>query len=246
MSRKDIVKRTAAIALVTLLAMSAGLEAQDRQRGRGGFRGGFGRFGNDTVASLLGRTEVQEELKLSDEQKTKAEEITTKSREALRAAAEGFNFREASEAERAELREKVEKVSKESDEQALALLKEDQQKRIREIVLQQKGIDALNDPEVVKALAIDEEQQAILKGIFATRDEKARELFEAAREAGGDGFREAMRKRQTLTEEAEKDAMAALKDDQKAKFAELKGKPFELRRGRPGDGDRRRRSDDNN
>lgn len=245
MSHQRFAARVAGLSLIVVLAASAVSEAQDRQRrgGRGGFFGG--RFGGDNVSSLAGREEVQEELKLSDEQKTKIREVLETARSDRRAAAEGFNFREASEEERAAMREKMEQASKKADEQVLAILKEDQQKRVKEIALQQQGIDALRDPEVIKALGIDEEQKAILTGILEKRDEKAQALFASAREGGQEGFREAFQKRRELTEEAEKDAMAVLKDDQKAKFTEMKGKPLELRRGGFGERGRRGRNNDN-
>src|SRR5437868_3356951 len=67
-------------ALMVTAVLAVPVFAQRPQRGGGGFGGGMG-----GGAMLLGNEDVQKDLKLTDEQKTKIKEFQTKQQEAMRA-----------------------------------------------------------------------------------------------------------------------------------------------------------------
>ena len=89
------------LATCCLVAVSTALAQGFRGPGPGGPRGpGFGGpGGGDPLGSiaLLGIPEVQQELKLSDEQKPKVTELLGKTPEQSRSIFEGFNFPDTNE-----------------------------------------------------------------------------------------------------------------------------------------------------
>lgn len=233
--------------------------------GPGGFMGGGGLVG------LMRNPQVQEELKLSDGQKEDLRELGEKLREEMRDAfPDRESLQDLSEDERrARFQEAMEKVRKEAEKRApevekkiAEILEPSQFKRLKQVDLQRRGIDALVDPAIIKALEISDDQQKQIKDAIAKRDEKRQELGEEMRGIFQGGFRDMSEeerekarekmqqigeKRRAIDAEAQKSAMGALTADQKAKLPELMGEPFEFRRpegppgrGRPGEGRRGR------
>lgn len=238
------------LATVTLAALilTAPAFAQDRG-GRGGRGGGFGRgfggFGGGRgmdKTMLLRSDQVREELKVTEEQGTKVDEILASYREASRGGFEGFPGRDAAEEEIAKWREEREKQTaallKETSKKLDEVLTKEQNWRLNEIVLQQQGIDGLVSERVVAALELSEEQVGKIKASLEDRDTKLRELggFGRRRRGGGDeggdrpNFEEIREKMTALRTDAEKSVMAVLSDKQKEGYAKLKGAEFELDR----------------
>jgi Spy/CpxP family protein refolding chaperone len=116
-------------ALVGVAIVLAAAHPAWAQRGRG-FRRMFG----VSKAQLASLPEVQDELKMTDEQKTRVAEINDEL---------GENNREASA-----------NVDKDLDAK--------QRKRLQEISIQQNGPRALNDPDVVAELGLLDEQKVKL------------------------------------------------------------------------------------
>ena len=112
---KRVVLLAAAVAVVALTAAPA-----LAQRQRGGFGGG---------AMLLGQKSVQEELKLSEDQKKKVTEITAK-------------FQGLGALSQDERRQKVEEITKEVNQFIKDDLKPEQGKRLKQIGLQFSGVAA--------------------------------------------------------------------------------------------------------
>src|SRR5690606_24255899 len=91
--------------LVVLMASTA--PAQERGQGRGGAGGfGLGGFGGGKVG-LVQNEQVQQELKLTDEQKSKVGEIATRVREAGPQRGQG-----GGEANREQMRERMQAMSR--------------------------------------------------------------------------------------------------------------------------------------
>ena len=153
-----------------------------RQRGGGGGFGGGGRGGGAPGAlQLIGREEVRKELKISEEQQGIIRELSQSARPDFRALF-GGNFRDLSREDRekklAELRKTSEKKSKEAEADLYGLiLDEAQSKRLKQIVLQQKGNRALTEPEVAKALGLSAAQVAKIKMTMEASQKKQQELF---------------------------------------------------------------------
>ena len=236
-----------------------------RQRGGGGGFGGFGGGGRGGGApgalQLIGREEVRKELKISEEQQGIIRELSQSARPDFRALF-GGNFRDLSREDRekklAELRKTSEKKSKEAEADLYGLiLDEAQAKRLKQIVLQQKGNRALTEPEVAKALGLSAAQVVKIKMTMESSQKKQQALFAGlggafgGRRRSGDkgdkGAKKTERKRQSREEiqkrfadlrtkgeairaESEKAIAGVLTAAQKTKFEALKGPKFELAR----------------
>lgn len=223
--------------LVVALALgvsATSVFAQNQGGGRGG-RGGFGGFGGGPrdVLSLIGNEAVVKELALSDEVAGKLKTVSDESRAELRKAfGDSPLGRDASDAERAERRKKTEETSKAVREKYLPKVKEiltpAQYERVQQIAWQASGVGAYADPEVVKALALTQEQQDKIAAINKAAGEKTRALFTGG--AGGEGNREKM---QEINKTRETEIAAVLTAEQSAKWTTLKGKEFDTAKLRP-------------
>jgi Spy/CpxP family protein refolding chaperone len=222
--------RTLRLVVVGLLVLAAvPALAQERQGRRGGFGGGFGRGGGIGAAQLVAIEQVQKELELVDDQKQEIAKITEESRQGLGDLGFG-SLRDLPEDQRAEkmreLRTKMEARNKETEEKINKVLLPHQQKRLKEIALQVRGIAALSDEAVAKELALSADQKGQIEKITEDANQARQNLFQ---DAGGD--REGLREKgQAIRTEAEQKALAVLTADQKTKFEDMKGKKFELDR----------------
>jgi hypothetical protein len=81
----------------------------------------------------LTRKEVAEELKLTDEQKTKITDIQRQVTEETRAARQGVNFQQLSAEEREKLTKKTQEIQKAAGEKVVALLTDEQKKKWTEM-----------------------------------------------------------------------------------------------------------------
>ena len=235
-------------------------------QGRGGFGGGFGGGfpgQGGGIAGLLLMEEVQTELKLTDEQKTKLRD----SREELRGGARGRrgagaageqgtegtpNFRDMSREERQKFmedaRKRMEEQSKKAEELAKGILNPEQLTRLNELRIQQQGIRAMGRSEVAAALKLTDAQKEAIDDILeAARPQRGQGG------AGGGGFgggRPSVEDREKARAAAEErnnktqaDIDAVLTETHKADWAKLQGAKFTFperpafgagRRGGPG------------
>ena len=272
---------TSICVLCGLLVVLAGslAEAQPPGRGPGGGPGmmgqgmmGQGMMGQGMMgrgmdaARLLMIEQVQKEINLTEEQKSKLEALREEMRGQARGGEDRGRMREEmqnlGEEERRErmqqmmqqFREQAEKRTKEMMEKLGQVLSAEQMLRLKQIQLQQEGVMVLRRPEVVEELGLDDSQKERLQKIAEEVGTQMRERMESFRGRGGDREegdrdREGMRERmQQMREEMEKvrkeveqKAMGVLTADQKKKLGEMMGKPFELDRsamGRPEGGPR--------
>jgi Spy/CpxP family protein refolding chaperone len=202
--------RTGRLVVVLALSMMVGGTAMAQR--------GFGR-GMGGGAQLLRRPEVQAELKLTDDQKTKVTEMLQKLRESQQARFQ--DLRDASPEERQKV---MADMQAEQMKQVNAILNTDQQKRFKEISLQQQGYSALAQPAVADELKLTDDQKSKLKDILQKQQESMREIFQSA---GGDRAA-AQEKMQTLRKETDDKIAALLTDDQKNNWKAMLGGPFKL------------------
>lgn len=225
-----------------MLASTAMAQGQGRGRGRGGFGGGGFNAGS---SQLLRNEKVQEELKLTSEQKEKLAALREEGGGRGRGGFGGFDPNQ-SEEEREKAMAEFRKRMEESNKKAEAVLEPAQLKRLKELSLQARGNGALNDEEVAKALKLSEDQVASVKTISEAMGTKMREMFQSG---GAGGNREEMQKQMAeLRKDADAEYLAVLTDEQKAKFAEMKGADAKIDFNAGGFGGRggRRRGGNNN
>jgi Spy/CpxP family protein refolding chaperone len=205
--------------LVALMAAAA--PAQERGQGRGGaggFRvGGFGGGAGGKIG-LIQTDQVQQELKLTDEQKAKVGEVATRVREAGPQRGQG-----GGQVDREQLRERMQAMSRvvaEEEKKLDEILNDEQKTRLEQISLQVTGVRALARDEVASKLGLSDEQK-----------EKVQAALRAQRGQGGGGQGQpnaaALRERR---QQLEQQVLAVLNDEQKQKWDELKGEAFELQR----------------
>src|SRR3954468_10235484 len=100
---------------------------------------GFFGFMRGNPLMLLNQESVQKELKLTDEQKTKVDELRQKP---------GEKMREIFQGDEGERPKKMQELNQENRKALTGILNPEQGKRLLEIVYQQRGAMAFVDPEV--------------------------------------------------------------------------------------------------
>ena len=232
---RNLLSKPLAVMLVLMLAVAAGAQERERGerggRGRGGGFGGPGRGGVERGRLELVRVEpVQEELGLVEEQLTKINDLRRELRPERGERGERPNFQDMTEEERREFmaerrREAAERSAKEKEKLGEVLMPH-QSKRLEEIFLQVRGAGALLDPEVAKEVGLSEEDQDKLRETIQEAREGMQEEMRGLFQSGDrDQIREKMTEMQKQIEEK---ALAALSEEQKQKFTELKGEKFDL------------------
>ena len=214
--------RRMAFAFVIVGLCASTLCAQDqgqRRRGQGGQRPGMGQGMGGGGAMLLANEDVKKDLKLSEEQVKKLEEVSKKMRDAM------GGMRDLSPEERREKMREMQGKMQEMNKEAMGILSADQQKRFKQIQRQAGGITAaLNDEEVKKELNLTEEQQEKIKGINEDMRSQQRELFQGGGQ-GGDR-QEMQKKMEELRKNTQSKIEGVLTSEQKTKWKEMLGEPF--------------------
>ncbi len=226
---RNVCAKVLTIGLVVLAASPAFAQQQGRQ-GRGG-RGGFGGGMQVTAAQLLGMEKVQEELKLTDDQKAQFTKITDKYKADIAQARTDQNREKGAELRKAE--------GEEMDKAVPTVLKPEQVTRLKQLEVQRAGLAAFNKEDVQTALKLTDDQK---KSIKDSTEELTKDVQEMFQSAGGDRTKmaENMAKVQTMQKEALEKTVNSLNADQKKEWKELNGEKFEFPAfgGRPGGGRR--------
>lgn len=180
--------------------------------------GGMG-FGGPGGLGLLQREDVQEELELLDDQKTQIRELQEKSRERMGEVFRGFRGGDSGGDRRDELRDTFRKFNEETQAELEKILLPHQAKRLKQLEVQMRmrgGVMGALGGDVAEQIGLTEDQTEKLR-------DKARELEQE------------MRKKLTeLRKQMQDQLLAELGPDQREKFNELVGEPFEFRDEAPG------------
>jgi hypothetical protein len=203
------------LALALLVGLAAPALAQRQRQG-----GGFGRGGGN----LLTNKSVQDELKITKEQKDKIDEASKKIAEKMR-----DEFAKLRDLQGDERREKMQALFKQTNEEMTkaADLTSEQQKRYGQIQLQQRGTRAFTDADVQKKLSLTDAQKDTIKTALKERDDKIKEeTKDLDRRNDAQKIREI---RQKLGKEAEGKIAATLTSDQKKTWADMVGEKFEIK-----------------
>jgi len=202
------------LSLVALVAGPAAAQGQGRGFGRGG----------GSLAGLLGNASVQKELKLDDDQTTKAKATADKLNGEAREKFTGLQ-----DLPQEERREKMMAINHEINEATLKAvgeyLKPEQITRLKQISYQRRGAQAFTDPEVAKKLNITDAQKTEIQTIVTESMAAMRTIFQENQDD-----QEARTKKMTeLNKETLAKASAKLNDEQQKTWKELLGAPFEYK-----------------
>jgi hypothetical protein len=201
------------------------------QRGMRGMRG----FGGGSPAMLLNRTDVQKDLKLTDDQKTKLAAARQDMQDKMRAAFQnggggGQPDQAAMQARMAEMQ----KMQADFATTVKGILTPEQADRLLGIFVQLNGTNAITNAEVQSKLGLTSDQTAKIKALQDGQMKATQELGQKMRnqEIDMQAFQDTMKKNNdTMKSELEK----VLTDDQKSKLKALEGAKFEAEQ-QPGRG----------
>lgn len=197
--------------VVGILVVVATVEPAFAQRGRG-----LRRLFGISQAQLASLPDVQRELHMNDEQKTRVAEVNDELRDSRRELW-GSTFENLG-----KVQSQMEELNRAASQKVCAVLDPAQRKRLLEITIQQNGPRSLQDPDVVHELGLSDEQQAKLAEAVAANNKAFETGF-------GQATREEWRERSNLlADEADRRFMGVLNDDQQKKLEALKGQPFEV------------------
>jgi hypothetical protein len=175
--------------------------------------------------SLVFRDTVQKELKLSDEQKKKLEK---RLQDTGQDAMQYFqNLQTAKPEERQKVHHAyVEKAQEQLTAFLEGALKEEQFKRLRQVMLQREGLFGLGHPEIMKELEITDNQRQQFGEVVQELQKKTEPLMKEAQKGGKP--EEIGPKMMKIRKEHEDRIEAILNDAQKKQWKEMLGKPFDL------------------
>ena len=199
--------------------LAAALLASEAQaQPGGGRRGGRGpggmMAGAGGLLTLAENAQVQKELEIVDDQKTKLTDLATAQRTAMRDLGPDLSQEERT--------SKRQKIQEDSLKKLGEILLPKQLERLKQIQLQVQGADALSNEDVVKALNITDDQKAKMKTIS---DEAAAKLQDALANLNGP---ERFTKMQELNKGLLGKLLAVLTPDQVAKFDTMKGPKLDI------------------
>ncbi|MEM9588404.1 MAG: hypothetical protein AAGA03_14065 [Planctomycetota bacterium] len=264
MSKTRFAAFCGALALLAFVAVDVTAQDQGGRRGGrggfgggppGGFGGGFGGRGGPgggrggaslggQILNVMRVEKVQEELELMPEQQEAMGKLAGSVRDQMREKMSdimgggGFGSGRPDPSKMEELRAEMEKVTKKALEQAEEVLFPEQMERAKQIAIQQMGNGALQDPEIAEELGLKPSQVDEMKSIRETFSKEQQEKFAKLRESGDrEAMFEAFRSMRDDQKKVEEKAFDVLTSEQKSKFEEMKGEPFEMpQQGRGGFG----------
>jgi Spy/CpxP family protein refolding chaperone len=211
------------LALAATLALAGSASAQFGPPG-GGPPGGGPPGGGPPGggAMILRMPEVQTELKLTDAQKTQVSEMLASLRGGQRGRFEDLRSLGPEEAQKrmAERRAQEEKLVK-------GILTADQQKRFRQLQLQQQGFSALSDKSVQDELKLTDEQRTRVQTIQSDQRESMRAVFQS--DGGGPPDFAAIRpKLEAMRTQSDAKLTAVLTAEQQKQWKAMLGTSFKF------------------
>jgi beta-lactamase regulating signal transducer with metallopeptidase domain len=225
-------------AAAVLIAGSAEAQVGDG-RGSGSGKSDGGTYvsggGPGSVLRLIAYPEVQRDLGLDPEQVERIGQILDSLRASEQKSRDAARNVRGPESGRAmiERMKGLEKESEASRGQIEGILTPGQRDRLKQISLQNRGAEALLDPEIAEALGLTKAQQERLEKMREEGLQKERELMESVHalpvEKRKEAIRSAIRKNAQVQDETAKQMLESVLDEpQKAKLKELQGAKLEL------------------
>lgn len=211
-------------------AQGGGGQGGQRQGGGGFGQGRMGGGGSDT--GLLSSPDVQKELKVTTEQMASI----TKIQEEARTERQNMMQNGGGGGDRTEMMKMMQDMQKKTDAKIAGVLNADQNKRLKQIGIQNAGGRALYREDVQKDLALTAVQKKSLVDLQTKQQEAMRAMFQDMQDMTQEERTAAMAKNNKA---AGDEALAILTAEQKTAFEALKGPKFEgkiVQGGRGGQG----------
>lgn len=231
-----------------LVGLATMVEAQrpNRQPGPGGPGGGmFGR-GQDVGGLVLTNEALQEELKVTTEQKEKFKPVAAKQEEMQKKMRDLFaGGAKGGKADFEKMREKMADMQKEREKATAEVkalvegtLTAEQKTRLKQIERQTLGVRAFSNEEVVTALKLTDDQKNKIKGLSEEYAKDARELFQGLGRPGAGGFdaekmAEMQKKQRRLQRETMEKITESLTQEQRTEWKGMVGEPFDTTKLQP-------------
>jgi hypothetical protein len=175
-------------------------------------------------SQLVLRDDVQKELRLTAEQKKKAEAVNQRIREELQGEFAKLATLDGRERDRKKM-ELAKRITKKSTTALEEILRPAQMKRLKELALQHAGVQGLRNADVEAALKLTDDQKEKIQKTMQAAIAELRYLFEHTEGAYEESQKEAVAVRIHCYEKA----MTFLTEDQKKIWKELQGAPFEVK-----------------
>lgn len=189
-----------------------------RGQGRMMMGGQFGRGGGSLM--LLNREDVQKELALTDDQKSKVTSMQQKQRESMMAMFQGGERPDPE-----KMQEIMKKAQEEQQKEIDGILTAEQKTRLKELSIQRAGNGAVMMPEVEKELAITADQKSKITSLQEKAQEANMSIMEKVRNQELD-MQEARTKTEANQKVLDEEIAKILTDAQKEKLKAMQGKPF--------------------
>lgn len=218
--RKEANANMKSIRIVSIFALGCLAAISLAQGGRGGMRM-MGQ--NNSKLGLVQRADVQRDLGITADQKTKI--ATAQSEMDAKRQAAFEEMRNSGSFDREAMQKMMETMGKEGDKKVEGILTADQFKRLKEIQLQLTGNRAILDKEVQKALELTKEQLAKIDSLQQNMNAANEALMQQAMD-GSLSREEVQPKMQKNMEAFNAELGKILTADQAAKLKTMGGKPF--------------------
>jgi len=222
------------IALVLCLSSihlaSAQFGPGGRGQGRMGMRGGGGLM-------LLGIPEVQKELKMTPEQVEKLRAKQSEVLQAIRDIRQKAGGPQAIQNMSAEDQQKLmDKVQAVQNKAVAEILNADQQKRFRQLELQQAGVGAFMRKDVIEELKLTKEQTEKIRALQREQQQAVRGAFQGVdfRNMTPEDREKMQAKMAGLRKAALDKALAVLTEEQQKQWKGMLGEPFKFPARMPG------------
>jgi hypothetical protein len=197
---------------------------------------GSSRFGTDPL-HLLQTAKVKQELKITDDQSAKLAKVANKYDQEAASKLGGIQLQGLSGQQKVgkeqEVREAGDQLIESSRKEVSSILNPDQLNRLKQILLQVNGAEALQDKEVAKQVGITPEESAKIEKIQMQTSGILRNSLGMPSNGGttkpqmlGSNVQAADK----INDHAQNQYMGALTADQKQKLDKLRGAPFTLER----------------
>jgi hypothetical protein len=199
---------------------------------------GSSRYGTDPL-HLLQTAKVKQELKITDEQSTKLAKVAEKYDREAASKLGNVQLDSLSGQQKVgkaqEVREAGDKLIESSRQEVSKILNADQLNRLKQILLQVNGAEALQDKEVAKQVGVTPEESAKIQKLQAQTNAMLRSSLSGMPSNGGPAQNQMMlganiRTADKINNQAQEQYLGALTPDQKQKLDKLRGAPFTLER----------------
>lgn len=169
---------------------------------------------------------VQHELKLDAKQVDEAAKLAETFNAGMFDAFSATHGRVSGQKRRDAMRELMKPLNDTANKTISTILKPEQKKRYRQIVLQQRGVHVFMIPDLQRELKISDAQKDRLKAIIEETNDKTKEILQTVRDAGQEA---SLARYAGLRKEMIEKAIAELTDSQKKAWKEMVGEPFEYK-----------------